>query len=112
MTCVRWCSRGTLGTFLISLCIAPSCVVVGETIRSVIQGNNIPFVILIVLIPRAGVWYVLLYTLPGVLGGNMLARVLCLNRRPIADGIPRCLKCNYALLGLVESRCPECGTPF
>jgi ABC-type xylose transport system permease subunit len=26
--------------------------------------------------------------------------------------IPRCSKCGYILIGLLERRCPECGTPF
>ena len=29
-----------------------------------------------------------------------------------AKSLPRCLDCNYALIGLSENRCPECGRAF
>jgi hypothetical protein len=29
-----------------------------------------------------------------------------------ADSIPRCRVCQYRLTGLLEPRCPECGTAF
>ena len=33
-------------------------------------------------------------------------------RRRHGDGLPRCSKCGYLLIGLRERRCPECGEPF
>ncbi len=35
-----------------------------------------------------------------------------LRKRLISSGVPICLKCGYDLRGQIESRCPECGTPF
>jgi predicted RNA-binding Zn-ribbon protein involved in translation (DUF1610 family) len=32
--------------------------------------------------------------------------------RDSADWWPNCSKCGYNLTGLMEPRCPECGTPF
>ncbi|HNQ24572.1 MAG TPA: hypothetical protein PKK06_15930 [Phycisphaerae bacterium] len=41
-----------------------------------------------------------------------LAIARAAGRRVYRDGLPHCDKCGYLLIGLSESRCPECGRPF
>ena len=52
-----------------------------------------------------------------LLGGPILfavclAIVLVRSRSVKSDGLPRCRKCGYLLVGLRDPRCPECGTGF
>lgn len=37
---------------------------------------------------------------------------LCVGRGRRSRGEPRCRRCGYCLIGIVEPRCPECGNPF
>ena len=50
-----------------------------------------------------GVWSVLTFI---VATAPLAVRILYRRRRGL------CIKCGYQLYGLIEERCPECGTPF
>ena len=52
------------------------------------------------------------YALPlwPIVLASIFATVLAFRRAPIGPG--HCLSCGYNLYGLVEPRCPECGTPY
>jgi len=43
---------------------------------------------------------------------GLLPTVWVLARRPRVPGPWQCRRCGYALVGLPEPRCPECGMPF
>ena len=55
-------------------------------------------------------WYVSipLWVFVAFIGALM---ALLLRSRP-RDAFARCSSCSYRLTGLIEPRCPECGTPF
>lgn len=57
-------------------------------------------------------WYCMVYGLPLLVLGFVTIVPLGLIRVPVVPGPGRCRKCRYDLRGLLEPRCPECGTPF
>lgn len=58
----------------------------------------------------ATVWWGPLHFIVAMVLEGMSQRLLLRVRR--FDDSPRCLRCGYNLLHLIEPRCPECGQPF
>lgn len=55
-------------------------------------------------------WYAILGIAGGVLTYGALVHLWLMRYRDIGRRV--CARCGYDLRGLVEPRCPECGTPF